>query len=75
MNNPINIIKMLKEKANPQQMVMNILGENKNPMINNLVKMAQKGDVKGVEQFARNLYKEHGKDFDKEFNTFMNNFK
>ena len=44
-------------------------------MLNNLIQMAQKGDTKGVENFARNLCKEKGQDFDKEFATFMSNFK
>ena len=38
----------------------------------NLIDMAEKGDNKGVENFARNIMKEKGMDFDKEFNTFMN---
>lgn len=74
MNNPFNLIKMMLGKQNPQQMVMNMLGNN-NPMFNNLMKMAQNGDNKGVEQFARNLCKEKGIDFDKDFSNFMNNFK
>lgn len=74
MNNPFNLIKMMLGKQNPQQMVMNMLGNN-NPMFNNLMKMAQNGDNKGVEQFARNLCKEKGIDFDKDFPNFMNNFK
>ena len=37
--------------------------------------MANKGDEQGLEEFARNYYKEQGKDFDKEFSDFMNTFK
>ena len=36
----------------------------------NLIQMAQSNDGKGIETFARNLMKEKGIDFDKEFNTF-----
>ena len=32
--------------------------------------MANKGDVKGVETFARNLLKEQGRNYDEEFNKF-----
>lgn len=60
---------------NPQEMLKKAINNNKNPIINNLVQMAQKGDTKGVEQFARNLFKENGRDFDKEFSQFMSNFK
>ena len=41
----------------------------------NLMDMAEKEDNKGIEKFARNLFKEQGKDFDKEFENFMKNFK
>lgn len=75
MNNPINIIKAMMGKMNPQTMVMNMVKNNSNPMINNLVQMMEKGDEKGVENFARNICKEKGIDFDKDFTNFMNNFK
>ena len=47
---------------------------NTNPMIANVIRMAQNGDTKGVEEFARNICKEKGIDFDKEFSKFMSNF-
>ena len=37
--------------------------------------MANKGDIKGVENFARNVMKEKGMDYDTEFNKFKDNFK
>lgn len=67
MNNPLDFIKMIK---NPQQFVMNYLGKTNNPMFNNLVQMAQKGDKKGVENFARNMFKEQGQDFDEIMKNF-----
>lgn len=48
---------------------------NSNPMLNNLIDMAQKGNSDGIETFARNMFKEQGRDFDKEFSEFMSNFK
>lgn len=75
MMNPINLIKMMNGKMNPQQIAMNLLGQNNNPMINNLIKMANDGNQKGVEDFARNLFKGQGRDFDKEMSSFMSNFK
>lgn len=60
---------------NPQLIVTELLKKNSNPVISNLVNMIQKGDSKGVENFARNLLKEQGRDFDKEFKEFKNNFK
>lgn len=60
---------------NPQMIITELLKRNSNPVISNLVTMVQKGDTKGVENFARNLFKEQGRDFDKEFKEFKNNFK
>lgn len=75
MNNPMQIINMLKCINNPKEAVINIIKSNNNPMIKNLVEMAEKGDNKGVEEFARNFYKQQGRDFDKEFSQFMSNFR
>lgn len=60
---------------NPKQMVMKLMEKNNNPMINNLIQMAQKGDNKGIENFARNYLKERNIDFDAEISKFMSNFK
>lgn len=74
MNSPINMIKNFMNKLTPQQIVMNMLGNN-NPMFNNLIDMAQKGDSKGVEEFARNFCRERNVEFDDEFSKFVSNFK
>lgn len=63
----------IKNMKNPQQMMIQMLSNNSNPMAQNVLKMAQNGDSKGIEQFARNVCKEQGKDFDKEFSDFKNN--
>ena len=54
MNNPLK--SFMQQQVNPQQLLMNFMQQrnNNNPMINNLINMAQKGDSKGVENFARN---------------------
>ena len=75
MNNPIQIIKMMMGKMSPKDMVMKMLENNSNPVFANLIDMANKGDTKGVENFARNVMKEKGIDYDKQFSEFMNNFK
>ena len=73
--NPMNILKGMFGNMNPKEMVSKIISNNSNPIVGNLVNMANKGDTKGIEEFARNYMKEQGKDFDKEFNNFMNNFR
>lgn len=75
MNNPMELLKALKGNLNPQELFFKMIGNNSNPMLQNLSEMAKKGDRKSVENFARNLFKEQGRDFDKEFNDFMNNLK
>lgn len=57
---------------NPREIAMQMIGNNKNPMLNNLVKMAENGDYKGVENFARNMLKEQGRDFDTEMRDMQN---
>lgn len=75
MNNPMQFMNMLKSIKNPKEAVINMIKSNNNPMIKNLVEMAEKGDTKGVENFARNVFKEQGRNFDEEINEFMKNFK
>ena len=41
-------------------------------MMKNTMQMAQNGDMKGVEQMARNLCKEKGLDADEMFNQLKN---
>ena len=56
---------------NPKQFILNMcMPQNSNPIINQLIDMANKGDVKELETFARNLFKERGQDFDAEFSRF-----
>lgn len=72
--NPTNFIKnyMLKGLT-PKGIVKQLAGNN--PMINNLINMAEKGDNQGVETFARNVLKERGLNYDEEFKKFRDTFK
>ena len=62
---------------NPVEMIKNmVINRNiNNPVLKEVITKAQKGDSKGVEDFARNFLKEQGRDFDREFGEFMKNFK
>ena len=75
MNNPMQFISMLKSIKNPKEVVINMIKSNNNPMIKNLVEMAEKGQNDKIEEFARNLFREQNRDFDQEFGEFMKNFK
>lgn len=72
--NPMNLMQMFQ---NPQQFIQKMMGNSQimqNPIMKNALKMAKSGDVKGVEELARNLCKEKGIDFDKSFSDFKNQF-
>lgn len=73
--NVMNAIKNMMGFNSPKEIVLKMLGQNSNPMINNLIQMAEKGDNKSLETFARNMFKDRGLDFDNEFSKFMSNFK
>ena len=74
--NLVNMIKLaMSGGKNPQEIAMNMIGNNANPVMQNLINMAKSGDTQGVENFARNMFKEQGRDFDSEINEFMKNFK
>ena len=77
--NPLDIIKnFMSGGKSPQEIAMNMIGNNTNPVMQNLIKMAQNGDTKGVESVARNMFKEQGRDFDtemKDFQKFIGIFK
>ena len=71
--NPMQIMNIMKNKS-PQDTIISIIG-NQNPIINNLMKLAKSGNKSEIEDIARNMCKEKGIDFDKEFPSFMENFK
>ena len=72
--NPMQMLQnFITRGLSPQKFVEQMVGSN--PMITNLIKMANAGDTSGVETFARNMFKEKGKDFDKEFSEFRSKFK
>ena len=75
MNNPMQFMNMLRGIKNPKEAVISMVKSNNNPMVKNLVEMAEKGNTEGDENFARNFLKEQGRDFDKELGEFTKNFK
>lgn len=73
--NPMQMLQSFLGRGMSPQQIINQMSGNKNPMITNLMNMMKTGDSKGVENFARNIFKEKGRDFDKEFGEFKKNFK
>lgn len=68
-------MELIKGIQNPKNFVMNMIGQNSNPMLNNLMQMAKNGNSKEIETFARNFCKERGRNFDTEFSDFMKQMK
>lgn len=63
--------------TNPQafiQQIMNNPMAMKNPMVQNVIGMMQKNDTKGLEEMARNLYKEKGLDIDEAMQKIKSQF-
>ncbi len=75
-NLPI-LMKMINQSGNPQNFVLNMVKENAggNPLFDNLISLAQQGRGNEIENIARNIFKEQGRDFDKEFNSFRRTIK
>lgn len=72
--NPVNIIKQYMMKGFTPKGILQQMNIN-NPILSNVIGMAQNGDTKGVENFARNICKQRGLDFDTEFSKFKNTLK
>lgn len=66
----MQFMQMVKGGGNPMQMIMNMIQQSSGGQSNPLLDMAQKGDAKGIENFARNYCQSQGIDFDKEFANF-----
>ena len=63
--NPMQLIRSYMTKGlTPKGIAKNMVGNN--PIFNNLIEMADRGDRQSVEAFARNMLKERGLDLDKE---------
>lgn len=72
--NPMQMLQSFITKGlSPQKIAEQMVGNN--PMMANLIKMANAGDTEGIEKVARNMFKEKGRDFDKEFSEFRSKFK
>lgn len=72
--NPISAIKQYILQGLTPKGILSRMNIN-NPILNNVITMAQNGDTKGVETFARNICKQKGLDFDTEFNKFKDTLK
>ena len=74
--NNMNEFMQMARNSNPQQLVMGMLQQraNENPLFANILSLAQNGNTAEIENIVRNMAKERGIDFDKEFNSFKQMF-
>ena len=75
--NPMELIQKIRRGENPQQLMLGILEQGaamNNPVYGNLLQMAKEGRTHDIEAFARNIAKEQGIDFDKEFSKFKKQY-
>lgn len=71
----MQFVNMMKN-GNPEQMMMSMLEQSaqNNPILENLLNMAKNNDSEGIENYVRNVAREKGIDYDKEFNSFKQMF-
>ena len=71
--NPMLLVQAIKEGQNPQQLMLNILENNMSgtPLGDNLIELAKNGRSADIETIVRNISKQRGIDFDKEFPNFI----
>ena len=74
MMNPLQFMKAMRNPQEFMKQAMNNSDIMSNPIAKNIIDMAQKGDVAGIEQMGRNIAKEKGIDFDKAFSDFKKQF-
>lgn len=74
--NPAELISQIRQGQNPQQLMLNILESqaSANPIVDNLLTLAKENRTADIEAFARNIAKERGIDFDKEFSRFKKQY-
>ena len=70
--NPLQLLLQIKN-GNPRMVAEQIIQTNyaNNPMMQNLLRMGQNGDVQGLEQFATQYFGQQGRDFNTEMRSFL----
>lgn len=72
MNNPLQMLGMMR---NPQMFMQQMMNNNQimqNPIAKNTIEMMQKKDYEGLEQTCRNLYQQMGYNPDEIYNHVKN---
>ena len=77
---PQDMFKLINSFKNqdPSALVSNMVNEaasQGNPIMQNLANLIKEGKTNEIEQVVRNIAKEQGLDYDKEFKAFKNTFR
>ena len=77
---PQDMIKLISSFKNqdPSALVSNMVDEaasQGNPIMQNLANLIKEGKTEEIEKVVRNIAKERGVDYDKEFKAFRDTFK
>lgn len=66
------LLSLLRAGSSPKQLAMSLLQKNAqgNPIISNILQLAQKGEYGQIEQVARNLAQQRGINFDEALTNF-----
>lgn len=74
--NPMQMISMLRSN-NPQQVARQIIQQNfaGDPVMQNLLQMAESGNQQGIQQFAKQFFSSHGTNLETEMNNLMSALK
>ena len=78
--NPQDMFKLISSFKNqdPSALVSNMVNEaasQGNPIMQNLANLIKEGKTDEIEKVVRNIAKERGMDYDKEFKAFRDTFK
>jgi hypothetical protein len=74
--NPMQLLNLLRS-GNPQAVVQQIIQQNypNDPTMQQLLELGRKGDTQAINQFAQQFFARNGRDFQSEFQTFMNSLR
>ena len=74
--NPMNLMMMLKN-GNPRQVAMQIIQNNypNDPRMNQLIQMADRGDIQSLQRIAEEVLGAQGKNFSAEMSSLMQNIR
>jgi hypothetical protein len=74
--NPMQLLNLLRS-GNPQAVVQQIIQQNypNDPTMQQLLELGRQGDTQAINQFAQQFFARNGRDFQSEFQTFMNSLR